>query len=428
MLMPRAARVAFSCALISSVFSIIPASPFLSNAQGADWPQWLGARRDGSTTDAIEPWKEIPKPTWSAKVGFGFSCPVVSAGRVFVHARVSGQEREEMICFDAATGKEHWRTAYDRATYSSILNTGPQATPIVSGGKVFGFGITGVLSCFDAESGKLVWLVDTFKKLNQNLPRYGVCCSPVVIGNRVIVAVAGKGSAIVAFDTKTGEIAWQTLDEPANTSSPLLVASQSGQAPDVVFMTSLRVAGLNPLDGSVNWEYPLPFHPSGTAPTPILSGDLIFTSTMDNGTTGIRLKDQQAPEKSWQAKDLSGYFSTGVASKDRLFLVTNVLKPIPRADLVCVESQTGKSVWKKTGLGYFHFGLIRTANDKLLLLDDSGKLRLLDSASEKFRELCSGNVCGGTLVSPVLANGCIFARDADKIVCVRLAAAPSPAP
>ena len=389
-------------------------------AAAADWPQWRGPKRDGATPEAVEPWKDSLSPVWSAKVGFGYSTPVVAGGKVFVHARVEGKEREEMIAFDAKSGKELWRTAYDREAYSSQLNTGPQATPAVAGGKVFGYGVTGVLSCFDAETGKTLWQVDTAKQLKARRPQFGCCCSPVVVGNKVVVAVGGTGSSVVAFDAKTGEVAWRALDEAANTSSPVVYAAKGKAVPDVVFMTTLRVVGLNPLDGAVGWEYPLPFQPSGTAPTPVLAGDLAVTSTMDNGTTGIRLAPGD-PEKAWQAKGLAGYFSSGIAAGDKLFLVTNVLKPIPRADLACVETATGKELWKKPGTGYFHFGMVRTANNKLVVLNDTGVLKLIDAAAPDYRELCSAKVCGGTLVTPAVADGCAFARDAEQVVCVRLA-------
>ena len=394
-------------------------------APAADWPQWLGPKRDGGTVEAVEPWKDAPQELWSAKVGPGFSAPVVAAGRVYVHARVPGKDREEMIALDAKSGKELWRTGYDRGPYSSVLNTGPQATPAVAGGRVFGFGITGVLTCFEAATGESVWKVDAFKELKASLPRYGVCCSPAVVGDRVVVAVGGKGSAVAAFDAKTGEVAWQALDEAANTSSPVVYAAKGKAVPDVVFMTALRVVGLSPLDGSVGWEFPLPFHPSGTAPTPVLAGDLAVTSTMDNGTTAVRLTagEPATAGKAWQAKSLAGYFSSGVAAKDRLFLVTNTLKPLPRADLACVDLATGKELWKKSGVGYFHFGMIRTANGKLLVLDDAGELKLLDATAGEYRELCSAKVCGGTLVVPALADGRVYARDGEKVVCVGLAPA-----
>jgi outer membrane protein assembly factor BamB len=390
----------------------------------ADWPQWLGPKRDGGSAEKVEPWKEAPKVAWKANVGVGFSTPVIAGERVFVHARVNGKEREEMIAFNAKTGKELWRTAYDRAPYSSVLNTGPQATPTVTGGKIYSYGITGMLTCFAADTGKQVWQVDVFKKLKAQLPQFGVCCSPLVVGNRVLVAVNGKGSSVAAFDTESGELQWQTLDEPASTSSPVLfsVKGKTGALPDAVFMTTLRVVGLNPLDGTVNWEFPLPFQPSGTSPTPILAGDMIVTSTMTNGSTAIRVTAGEKPtaEKVWQAKDVSGYFSTGTATKDRLFMVTNQTKPVPRADLTCVDAATGKQVWKKEGVGYFHFGVIRTANGNLLILDDGGTLRLVDASAKEYRELCSAKICDGTLVAPALSDGRLYARDSEEIICVQL--------
>jgi len=395
-----------------------------ATAEAADWPQWLGPKRDGGTAESVEPWKGEPKVLWKAKVGVGFSTPVIADGRAFVHARINGKDSEEVIALDAKTGKPVWRTPYERGPYNSVLNTGPQATPAVAGGRVYTFGITGYLTCFEADSGKLVWQVKAFEKLKTPLPRFGVCCSPLVVGNKVIVAVGGKGSSVVAFETESGEVAWQALDEPAGTSSPVLVVAggKAGRLPEVTFMTTLRVVGLNPLDGAVNWEYALPFQPGGTQPTPLVAGDRLFTSTMTNGTTALRVTagETVAAEKLWQAKDLSGYFSSGVATKDRLFLVTNVLKPVPRADLACVDAATGKELWKKEGLGYFHFGVIRTANGKLLVLSDAGDLKLIDATAKEFKELCTAKVCDGTLVSPVLSDGRLYARDSADVVCVDL--------
>ena len=322
-------------------------------ASAADWAQWLGPKRDGATPEKVEPWKEAPKALWRQPVGPGFSVPAIAAGRVFVHARVKGKEAEEVVAFDAKTGKELWRDAYDRAPYRSVINTGPQASPTVAGGRVYTFGITGVLSCYQADNGKRLWQVDAFKKLKATLPRFGVCCSPLVVGNRVIVSVGGKGSSVAAFDTATGEVAWQALDEAAGSASPVLFATpgKGRTVPDVVFMTTLRLVALNPLDGSVSWEYPLTFSRSGTAPTPLVAGDRIVTSTQTNGTVSVRVTaadDKVEAKKDWQSKDLAAYFSTGTSDgKGHLFLITNVVEPLPKANLVCLELSTGKELWKK---------------------------------------------------------------------------------
>src|SRR5207244_11215424 len=82
---------------------------------GADWPQWLGLNRDGTTTEKVLPWQEPPKTLWRVPVGDGFAVPVIAEGRVFVHARVPEQEAEEVLALDAQTGKQLWRQGYPRA-------------------------------------------------------------------------------------------------------------------------------------------------------------------------------------------------------------------------------------------------------------------------------------------------------------------------
>jgi outer membrane protein assembly factor BamB len=395
-------------------------------AAADDWPQWLGPRRDGSTAEKITPWKEAPKVLWRQPVGPGYSMPVVADGRVFVHARVRDREEEEIMALDSTSGKVLWREAYARAPYKSKLNTGPQATPTVAGGRIYTFGITGVLSCYQADSGKRLWQVDTYKQMKATLPRYAVCCSPLVVGNRVLVSVGGKGNSLVAFDTDKGEVQWQALDDPASTASPVLFTrgGKPGALPDVVFMTSLRLVAVNPLDGSLNWEYPLVFQPSGASPTPLVAGDLLVTSTITNGAVAARVADKDgktAGSQAWQEKDMTAYFSTGVtSSKEYLYLVTNVLDPIPRADLRCVELKTGKQLWKKDGIGYFHAGVIRTGDGKLLILDDGGVLKLVEEDPKEYRELCRSKVCDGTLVNPALAGGRLYVRDGKEVICLQL--------
>src|SRR5262245_6525855 len=159
----------------------------------ADWPQWLGPDRDGSSREPVAPWKAAPKVLWQRPVGEGFSSPVVAGGRVFVHARVPDKDEEEVVALDAASGKPLWRDAYPRAPFASPIGTGPRATPAVSAGRLYTYGITGVLSCYQADTGKLLWRTDVYKAFGAERPRHGVCCSPLVEGTHVLVSVGGRG-------------------------------------------------------------------------------------------------------------------------------------------------------------------------------------------------------------------------------------------
>ncbi len=85
-----------------------------SNAD--DWPQWRGPQRDGV-------WREsglverIPESglavRWRAKVGPGWSSPVMAQGCVYVtdSELVRPKARERIHCFDEASGKVLWTHA-----------------------------------------------------------------------------------------------------------------------------------------------------------------------------------------------------------------------------------------------------------------------------------------------------------------------------
>jgi outer membrane protein assembly factor BamB len=398
-----------------------------SSAWAADWPQWLGPRRDGGTPEKVAPWKKAPAVVWKQPAGPGFSVPVVANGRVFVHARIKGKNEEEVVAFDAKTGKQLWRDVYARAPYKSMMGAGPRATPAVAAGRLYTFGITGVLSCYQTDSGKRLWQVDAYKQLKAGLPPFGACCSPLVVGNRVLVSVGGKGTCLAAFDTDKGELLWSAFDEPASTASAVLFAGggrRPGALPDVVFMTTLRLLAVSPLDGRLQWELPLVFQPAGASPTPVVAGDRLVTSTISNGTVAVKVarKDgKPVPARDWQNAELRTYFSTGVTvGPDHLYLVTNVTDPLPAATLRCVALATGKEVWKKEDVGSFHAGLLRTGDNRLLVLDDTGTLTLLEAGPKGGRELARAKVCDGTFVAPALANGLLYVRDPKQVTCLRL--------
>lgn len=390
-----------------------------------DWPQWLGPDRNGVSGETLAPWTGEPRIAWKQSVGNGFSVPVVAGGRLFVHAAVEGQEAEVVIAFDADSGQELWRDEYPRDAYQSELGSGPRATPTVLDGRLYTIGITGVMSCYDAATGRRLWRTNPYTELQANRPGFGVCSSPLVVGERVILPVGGEGSGVVGYDALTGEIAWKALDEPAAAASPVLLQREAGAAarPEVVVQSTLRLAGVDPQDGTIRWEHPLVFQPSGVSPTPLVVDGLLVCSTQDNGTLALKLPTSETsqPELAWWNQDVSSYFSTGTLDNSgRVLIVTNGFNPLPRADLRCIDVRSGEERWRKDNLGYFHFGLIRLSDGRLLLLDDAGKLILADAGPEGFRELCRAKVCGGTFCNPVLAEGRVYVRDRSQIVCLDL--------
>src|SRR5205823_2686533 len=119
--------------------------------------------------------------------------------------------------------------------------------------------------------------------------------------------------------------------------------------------------------------------------TPVRVADLLLVSSITYGSAGLRLTTKDGKpgfEKAWTNPALTCYFSTPAAvGTSHLYMVTGT-NPLAfkksAAALQCVDVQGGKSVWTRPNVGKYHASLLRTGDDKLLMLDDGGSLVLLD--------------------------------------------------
>jgi outer membrane protein assembly factor BamB len=154
-------------------------------------------------------------------------------------------------------------------------------------------------------------------------------------------------------------------------------------------------------------------------------GDLYVAASVMAGAVAVRVADQDRkpiPEQAWKNPTLTCYFSTPVAAgKDHLFLVTGVPSLTnPSVTLRCVETASGKEVWKKENVGKYHAALLRMADGNLLMHDDQGKLHLLAPNVKEYQELATSKACGPTWAHPAVAGGNIFVRDDKELICLSL--------
>jgi outer membrane protein assembly factor BamB len=69
-------------------------------------------------------------------------------------------------------------------------------------------------------------------------------------------------------------------------------------------------------------------------------------------------------------------------------------------------------------------GSVTLAGGKLLALSDKGKLTIVQASPDRYVELAAAQVLGGKCWTvPVLANGRVYARNADgELVCIDVSA------
>jgi outer membrane protein assembly factor BamB len=394
-------------------------------ATAGDWPQWLGPRRDAATDEKVPVWKGPLKELWRQPTGEGNSSPVVASGRVYVHTKPNDQNVEAIIAFDAETGKELWNTSYDRAEFKSLYGNGPRATPSVVDGKLYAHGITGVLSCLDTASGKVVWQVDTWKELSAAKLLFGAACSPLVDQGRIYLNVGGKGASVVAFDAANGKVIWKSLDDPASYSSPILV--RDGDVKQLVVLTGKGLASLDPSNGHLYWQFPLVDKLFESSTTPVRVGQRVLASSITYGSAALQLQAKDGKPtyaEDWKNADLTSYFATPVATEpDHVYMVTGRL-PLPgrrgEADLHCVDMKTGKKLFTKSKVGEYHASLLKTGDNKLLMLEEAGDLVLIDPDPKEYRELARTKVCGHVWAHAALAQGKLYVRDDKDVICLEL--------
>ncbi len=157
------------------------------------------------------------------------------------------------------------------------------------------------------------------------------------------------------------------------------------------------------------------------------AGDILIGSSITKGCIGLKLITSTAiptAKKAWQNAKLTCYFATPVYLGKHTYLVTgtNPLAAIfgTEATLRCIETGTGKELWKKGKVGKYHASLLRTGDDKLLMLEEKGRLVLFAADPKGYRELASSKVCGKTWAHPAISDGRLYIRDNKELICVDL--------
>ena len=392
-------------------------------AGAADWPQFLGPNRNGTTTNRISSGfpKEGPPRLWRRKLGQGFSGPVIVEGKVLLFHRVENEAVLE--AFAAKTGDPLWRCATPTAYVDDFgFDEGPRAVPAVSDGRVFTFGADGHLIGVSLADGKKLWEVDTQARFGADKGFFGAACSPLVEGGLVLLNLGGSGGAgLAAFAADTGKLAWKLTDDEAGYASP--APFSQGKERSVLFFTRAGLKVVDPVAGQLRFGFPWRSreHASVNAASPVVSGDEVFlTASYGTGAVLLHLKPDGA-EPVWSGDEsISAHYATPVKRGDFLYGFHGRQERGPA--IRCIEWRTGKVRWSADSIGA---GTVVLANDRLVLLLESGELVVAEADPAAFRPLARAQILGsGTRAPFALADGLLVARDKNQIVALDVRAIP----
>jgi outer membrane assembly lipoprotein YfgL len=360
----------------------------------------LGSSVSSTVSGWFKSSKPSPKPlepitapiggrqVWSQRVdSVRFPLTVAVVGGVFTVAGTDGT----VLALQADTGREVWRA-----------NVGAKLSA--------GVGSDGKVAAVVTRDNDLVVLAGGQVKWRKPLG-VRVATAPLVAGERVFVVSVDR--AVQAFDANDGTKIW-ALQRPGD---PLTLAQTGVLAPykdTLIVGQGPRMAGLDPLHGTVRWEVPVAT-PRGANEIERLA-DLVGPSVRVGNLVCARsfqaavgCVDAERGALAW-TKNVGG--TEGIAADDQFVIAADATDRIS-----AWKTTSGDAAWTSEKLTYRSLSAPLLVGQTVVFGDDQGTLHWLarDTGQARLRLPTDGSaivvppVASGTTMLAVTRNGGLFA-------------------
>jgi len=401
--------------------------------EAADWPGWRGPGRDALSPDRglLPEWKAPGPPlAWKAAgLGTGFSSVAIAGGRLYTLGDRDGAQH--LLALDLAGGKLLWKARVGPAWDDQM--GGPRGTPTVDGGLVYAVGTEGDVVCVDAATGKERWrrsLPRDFEGTMMSMWKFSE--SPLVDGDRVVVTPGSRSAALVALDKRTGKELWRTAlpdlgpkgKDGAGYSS--IVVSSGAGVRQYVQLLGRGLVGVRASDGRFLWGYNRVANHVANVSTPLVKGDYVFASTgYQTGSVLVQLvmagSGVQAREVYFlDATTLQNHHGGLVLVGDHVYAGQGQSRGFP----ICIELLTGKVAWggriRNAGTGS---AALVYADGNLVFRYQNGTVLLIEATPAGYREKGSFAIPDVTHPSwshPVVLDGKLYLREQDNLYVYQL--------
>jgi outer membrane protein assembly factor BamB len=391
----------------------------LTKTTPQDYPRFLGpdgtARLSGVKLE--RDWGKFPpQEVWRRKIGAGWSSFAVVGD--FVVTQEQRGDDEAVTCYRLSTGEPVWMHTDPDRQDTPLGGVGPQATPTVDRGVVYTYGSVRWLNALDGATGKPIWTIDVVKEFNAVQPDWGRSCSPLIVGDTVVVSIGGDSQALAAFDRLTGKLVWKAASGKPSYASPIM--AKFGGVQQIVMMHQTSVTGHDPIDGHVLWTYDWPgIGMKVCQPIALDEKRLIVASGYGYGAKLLEVtKDGEKwkVDTRWESTQLNPKFMNPIVVGEYLYGLDDGVA------MTCLDLATGKRTWKK---GRYGHGQLLLAGELFIVQSEPGDVLLVEPNPKELREVAKFSpLSDRTWNNPVLVGEYLLVRNDREAACYRLKVAP----
>lgn len=450
--------------------------PLSKTAKTSDWPRLLGPADNVTSpeTHLLHDWtSKGPTLCWEVQKGEGYTSPAIVDDHVVIFHALDGKETVE--CLQAETGQQYWSFDYpisykDRYGFAN----GPRGSPVISQGRVVTLGVTCILTCLDLKTGMPLWQRDLKKEFHVPQDFFGHGGTPLIVGDKIIINVGGKGEeappeddmaarvavlakpglSVGAFDLQTGRLVWGVEDEwGASYASPVLGTLQGKQVTLIYAGGEGKPATgglfcLNPDTGKVlarfQWRAPDYIQAIGSSPmvAPDLNRVLISTAYPKGRPLGgvmVAFDEKLNATEAWSSHKLALHWMNALYRDGFIYAIDGETESL--ANLVCFDAKSGSRKWseqlgwdepelaEKNGGRAAHLGILRASllqvDGETLCLGEFGTLLWLDMSPEGVKMGARAQLffAQHTWCVPAVSRGLLYVMQNDREV-VRSSAGP----
>ena len=374
-----------------------------------DWPRWRGTDGNGVAAKNQTPPTTFGAETnvvWKSKIpGRGHSSPIIIGDKIFLATAEKESGLQSVVCLERSSGKQIWKTEISSGGLGRIHRNNSHASSTVAsdGEHVFiTFSHHGNIEVAALDfDGKEAWK----KTVGVYKPKYpfGFGASPIVNGSMLLVTNENQeGSAIVAYEAKTGEEKWRIDRKGVTSFSTPVVANVAGKD-QLLISGGQRVDSYDPATGEEFWSCPAAW--VVTCGTMVWNDDMVFASggfpaqqtLAINAKTGEKVWDNPAKcyEQSMLLSDgyLYGHADNGV--------------------IYCWRASDGQEMWKQrfgTGRGVRVSASPVLAGGNIYFTAENGECVVLKATHGKFEEVARNKVGDSAFASIAICGDQIFSR------------------